>query len=189
TLISPDLTRKTWAVPASVGIFTGERSAQPSQRGVVYALAPSPLDALTLWAGTDDGLVQLTSDGGKTWHDVTPPQLQPWWKVSILDAGHFDKLTAYAAVNTFRLDDLRPHLFKTHDGGRTWTEINGQIQSAGGVGATNVIREDPVHPGLLFAGTEQTVWYSLNDGERWDPLTLNLPSTAIRDLIIKDNDI
>jgi len=186
TLISPDLTRKTWAVPASVGIFTGERSAQPSQRGVVYALAPSPLDALTLWAGTDDGLVQLTSDGGKTWHDVTPPQLQPWWKVSILDAGHFDKLTAYAAINTLRLDDLRPHLFKTHDGGKSWTEIDAGLPTDE---PTDVIREDPKRRGLLYAGTETQVWVSYDDGAHWSSLRENMPAVSVRDLQVKDDDL
>jgi hypothetical protein len=157
-------------------------------QGVVYTIAPSPLSTRWIWAGTDDGLIQRTRDGGVTWQDVTPSALKsrPWAKISIMDASHFDTLTAYAAVNTFRLDDLRPHLFATHDGGRSWTEITNGLP-AGGV--TNVIREDPRRRGLLFAGTEQSVFYSLDDGAHWNSLRLNMPATAIRDLIIKDNDV
>src|SRR5262249_44193616 len=107
--ISPDLSRKTWEVPANVGKYRETPAAKPSQRGVIYALAPSPLEINRVWAGTDDGLIHLTVDGGAHWKDVTPPQLAPFAKVSILDAGHFDAQTAYAAINTLRLDDMRPH--------------------------------------------------------------------------------
>src|SRR6202022_79282 len=119
TEISPDLTRKTWSVPANVGVFTPKVTT--TQRGVIYAVAPSPLDINRIWAGTDDGLIHVTTDGGKTWSDVTPPDLRPWAKVSIMDASHFDALTAYAAINTIRLDDLRPHIYRTRDGGKSWT--------------------------------------------------------------------
>jgi len=185
-LISPDLSRKTWTVPASVGIFASQPNAQPTQRGVIYALAPSPLNVATIWAGTDDGLIQLTRDGGKTWKDVTPPALQPWWKVSILDAGHFDPLTAYAAINTLRLDDLRPHLYKTHDGGKTWTEIDRGLPSDE---PTDVIREDPKQRGLLYAGTETQVWVSFDDGADWSSLRENMPAVSVRDLQVKDDDL
>ena len=121
--ISPDLTRKTFEVPASVGKFRSQPTAQPRQRGVIYTVAPSPLDKNRIWAGTDDGLIHLTTDGGKNWTDVTPPQIGPWWKVSLMEASHFDKNTAYAAVNTIRLDDLRPHIYRTNDAGKTWQEI------------------------------------------------------------------
>jgi photosystem II stability/assembly factor-like uncharacterized protein len=184
--ISPDLTRKTWDVPASVGKYREAESAKPTQRGVIYAVAPSPLDINRIWAGTDDGLIHLTTDGGLHWHDVTPPQLTPWAKVSILDAGHFDPLTAYAAINTFRLDDLRPHIYRTHDAGKTWTHITSGIPD----GATlNAVREDPQRKGLLFAGTEREVYVSFDDGDHWQSLRLNMPATSIRDLIIKGDDL
>ena len=127
TRISPDLTRKTWEVPQNVGKYRGTPAAQPSQRGVIYTVAPSPLDINRIWVGTDDGLVHVTVDAGTTWKDVTPPDLVPWAKVSMLEASHFDPLAAYAAINTIRLDDLRPHIYRTHDGGRTWTAITARI--------------------------------------------------------------
>jgi photosystem II stability/assembly factor-like uncharacterized protein len=184
--ISPDLTRKTWEVPANVGKYRGSAEASPEPRGVVYALAPSPKDGKVIWAGTDDGLIHRTRDGGRTWQDVTPPQLVPWAKVSILEAGRFDARTAYAAINTLRLDDLRPHLLRTHDGGATWQEIVAGLP-AGGI--VNVVREDPVRRGLLFCGTEQAVYVSFDDGGSWQPLRLNMPATSVRDLIVKGDDL
>ncbi len=184
--ISPDLTRKTWQVPESVGKYKQDSSAQPSQRGVIYAVAPSPLDINVIWAGSDDGLVHLTVDGGAHWKDVTPPALQPWAKVSIIEASHFDRNTAYVAVNTFRLDDLRPHIYRTQDGGRTWHEI---VQGIPDGAATNVVREDVKRKGLLFAGTERAVYVSFDDGEHWQSLRINMPATSIRDLLIKDDDL
>lgn len=184
--LSDDLSRATWTVPASVGIYANTPAATPTRRGVVYTIAPSPVDSNTVWAGTDDGLIHVTRNGGRTWSDVTPPQLAPWWKVSIMDASHFDANTAYAAVNTFRLDDLRPHLYRTRDGGKTWTEITSGMSADA---PTNVIREDPTRRGLLYAGTETHVWVSFDDGEAWQPLKLNMPPISIRDLIVKDDDI
>ena len=186
TEISPDLTRKSWEVPGSVGKYSDTPQAKPVQRGVVYAVAPSPLSVDKLWAGTDDGLIWVTSDGGKNWKNVTPPQLQPWWKVSIMDAGHFDTQTAYAAINTLRLDDMRPHLFRTHDNGKTWTEIDTGLPANA---PTDVIREDPKHKGLLFAGTETQVWVSFDDGDHWSSLRLNMPASSVRDLQIKGDDV
>jgi photosystem II stability/assembly factor-like uncharacterized protein len=184
--ISPDLTRKTFEVPETVGKYRSQPTAQPTQRGVIYAVAPSPLDVNLIWAGTDDGLIQRTTDGGAHWSDVTPKQLKPWQKISILDAGHFDKNTAYAAVNTLRLDDLRPHIYRTRDAGATWTEITNGIPDNEN---TDVVREDPERKGLLFAGTERAVYVSFDDGEHWQSLRLNMGASSIRDLIIKGDDL
>jgi len=184
--ISPDLTRKTFDVPASVGKYRTRESAQALQRGVIYAVAPSPLDINRIWAGTDDGLIHLTTDGGAHWTDVTPQQLAPWQKVSLIDASHFDAQTAYAAVNTLRLDDLRPHIYRTRDSGRTWTEITSGIPANENV---NAVREDPQRKGLLFAGTERAVYVSFDDGDHWQSLRLNMPATSVRDVIIKDDDL
>jgi photosystem II stability/assembly factor-like uncharacterized protein len=186
TEISPDLTRKTWPVPANVGVFASQPTAKPTQRGVIYAIAPSPLDGNRIWAGTDDGLIHVTTDGGKTWKDVTPPELTPWAKVSIMEASHFDPLTAYAAINTFRLDDLHPHIYRTGDGGKTWTQIVNGIPNGGII---NVVREDPKKRGLLFAGSEQTVYVSFDDGDRWQSLRLNMAPSSIRDLAIHEDDL
>ena len=184
--ISPDLSRETWEVPGVVGKYRGTPAAEPSRLGVIYTIAPSYVDADTIWVGTDDGLIHRTEDGGATWTDVTPAQIGAWAKVSIMDASHTDVDTAYAAINTLRLDDLRPHIYRTRDGGRTWTHIANGIPDGGPV---NVVREDPRRPGLLYAGTERTVYVSFDDGENWQSLRLNLPATSIRDLIIKDDDL
>ena len=184
--ISPDLARKTWEVPATVGIFASEASAKPTQRGVIYALAPSPLDINRIWAGTDDGLIWLTTDGGTNWNNLTPPTLAAWQKVSALEASHSDANTAYAAINTLRLNDLRPHILRTRDGGKTWTEITAGIPDNENV---NAVREDPGRKGLLFAGSERTVYVSFDDGDHWQSLRLNLPATSVRDVIVKDNDL
>ncbi|HEV7890972.1 MAG TPA: hypothetical protein VGP08_10045 [Pyrinomonadaceae bacterium] len=184
-VISPDLTRETYDVPPSIGVYSKPEMATMPRRGVIYTVAPSHKDVNTIWAGTDDGLIQVTRDGGKTWWDVTPPGLTSWSKVSIIDASHFDNLTAYAAVNRFRLDDLRPHVYRTHDGGKTWTEIVNGLPAD----PINVVREDPVRKGLLFAGSERAVYVSFDDGENWQPLRLNMPATSIRDLVVQRDDI
>jgi photosystem II stability/assembly factor-like uncharacterized protein len=185
-IISPDLTREKWEVPANVGIYATKEMETMPRRGVVYTVAPSYKDINTIWAGTDDGLIHVTRDGGKSWQNVTPPELKSWAKVSLIDGGHFDANTAYAAINTFRLDDLRPHIFRTHDGGKTWKEIVKGIPEGGIV---NAVREDPARKGLLYCGTEQAVYFSTDDGENWQPLRLNMPATSIRDLVVKDDDI
>lgn len=184
--ISPDLSRKTWDVPASVGKYRDTPSAQPAQRGVIYTIAPSPLDINRIWVGTDDGLIHVTVDGGLTWKDVTPPDMEAWEKVSIMDASAFDPQTAYAAIDTMRLDDWRPRIYRTRDGGKTWTAITSGLPDGTIV---RVVRADPKRKGLLFAGTEQAVYVSFDDGEWWSSLRHNMPATSIRDLVIKDDDV
>lgn len=184
--ISPDLSRTTYELPASVGKYKGDPAARPRQRGVIYTVAPSPVDKNEIWCGTDDGLIHLTSDAGRTWSNVTPPNISAWQKISLIDAGHFDPDTAYAAVNTLRIDDLRPHIFRTHDRGKTWTEIVNGIPAGQTV---NAVREDPLRKSLLFAATEKGVYVSFNDGDDWDSLRLNLPATSVRDLIVKNDDL
>ncbi|HET8552125.1 MAG TPA: glycoside hydrolase [Gammaproteobacteria bacterium] len=187
TQISPDLTRKGhWKVPENVGKYAKTIKAKSKNRAVVYALAPSPLDINVIWAGTDDGLIQLTTDGGKHWQNVTPPKMKPWWSVYGMEASHFDRGTAYAAINTMQLDDQRPHLFRTRDFGKTWTEIDTGIPDGA---ATNVIIEDPKRQGLLFAGTETQVYVSFDDGDHWQSLRLNMPAISVRDLEVKANDL
>jgi len=186
TQISPDLTRQTWEVPDNVGIYKGTPAARPAQKGVIYTIAPSYRDINRIWVGTDDGSIHVTANGGATWKNVTPGELKPWAKVSMMDASHTDALGAYAAVNTLRLDDLRPYIYRTHDGGKTWPRITSGIPDGETV---NSVKEDPVRKGLLFAGTERQVYFSLDDGDHWQSLRNNMPVTSIRDLVIKGDDL
>jgi photosystem II stability/assembly factor-like uncharacterized protein len=185
-IVSPDLTREDPGVPPNLGVFVESDEAKGKHRGVIYSIAPSFKDVNLIWAGTDDGLIHVTHDGGKTWRNVTPPELTPWSKLAQIEASHFDTETAYAAVNRFRLDDLHPYIYRTHDGGKTWRGIVSGIPSDEPV---NTVREDPQHLGLLFAGTERTVYVSFDDGDHWQSLRLNLPATSIRDLVIHQDDI
>jgi hypothetical protein len=182
--ISPDLSREKYdEVPASVGVYTTEAMKKMPRRGVIYALAPSPKNINTIWAGTDDGLLHLTKDGGKNWTKVK--DFGAWAKVSQIDAGHFDANVAYVAVNGIRLDDQKPHIFKTNDAGKTWQEIVKGLPTE----PINTVKEDIIKKGLLFAGSENAVYVSFDDGENWQSLRLNMPATSIRDLVIKDDDI
>ncbi|GAC1487173.1 MAG: hypothetical protein NVS1B5_09990 [Gemmatimonadaceae bacterium] len=185
-IISPDLTRQNYDVPPSYGMFTNGDLSLAKNLGVIYTVAPSFRSVSTIWTGSDDGVINLTRDGGKTWTNVTPPALTPWSKVSLMEASHFDDQSAYAAVNRFKLDDLHPHVYRTHDGGKSWKEIvNGIPENE----VVNSVREDPVRRGLLFAGTERAVYFSLDDGDEWQAIRLNMPATSIRDLVIHDDDI
>lgn len=154
--------------------------------GVIYTIAPSPLNADEVWAGTDDGLIQLTEDGGKTWKNVTPPALGPWSTVSLMEASHFDAGAAYAAIDRHTLDDYAPHILRTHDFGRTWQEVDSGLPPAGYV---HVVREDPERQGLLFAGTETSVFVSFDDGGHWQSLRLNLPAAPVHDLVVHGDDL
>ena len=182
TRISPDLARQTWAVPASAGRYAS--TVTPTPRGAITALSPSPRSAAVLWAGTDDGNIQVTTNGGATWRNVTPAAIKPWTRIFNIEAGHFDTGTAYAAANTLRVDDMHPHFWRTHDGGRTWTEINNGVAPNA---VANSIREDPRVPGLLYAATDVQVWVSFDDGSNWQSLRLNMPAISVRDIQVKDD--
>jgi photosystem II stability/assembly factor-like uncharacterized protein len=182
--ISPVLARLAGAVPESVGALRPKGAEQ--QRGVIYALAPSPKSIELLWAGTDDGLVWVTSDGGAHWSDVTPPELTPWSKVTQIEASHYDPAGAYVSVSRMRIDDLHPYIYRTRDGGKSWQSISAGLPADAPV---NAVREDPERRGLLFAATEKAVWVSYDDGEHWQSLQLNLPHTSMRDLSIHDGDL
>jgi photosystem II stability/assembly factor-like uncharacterized protein len=182
TRISPDLARQSWQAPASAGKYAG--TIDPAPLGSITALSPSPRSAGVIWAGTDDGNVQVTTNGGASWTNVTPPQVKPWTRIFNIDAGHFDTRTAYAAANTMRIDDPDPHFWRTHDGGKTWKEISAGI-APGNV--ANSIREDPRTPGLLYASTDAQVWVSFDDGAHWRSLRANMPAVSVRDLQLKDD--
>jgi photosystem II stability/assembly factor-like uncharacterized protein len=187
--VSPDLTREHWDVPKSVGTYaprveSHDRGAIPAQ--VIYTIGPSYRDINRIWVGTDDGVIATTADGGLHWTNVTPPQLTAFMKVFTIDPGRFDAATAYAAVNTLRLDDMNPHIYRTHDAGKTWTEI---VNGIPGGAAVSVVREDPQRKGLLFAGSETQVYVSFDDGDHWQSLRLNMAPSSVRDLIVKDDDL
>ncbi len=185
--ISPDLSQPKPMTPPNVRAeFVDNDPLKGVHHGVIYSVAPSPKEVNLIWAGTDDGLVHVTRDGGKKWDNVTPPEMTAWSKVTQMDAGHFDANTCYISVSRFRLDDLHAYIYRTHDGGKTWQKItNGMSDDA----AVDAVREDPERPGLLFAGTERAMWVSFDDGDHWHSLQLNLPYTAMRDFVIHGDDI
>src|SRR5207244_9285839 len=156
------------------------------KRGVVYTIAPSPLQAPMVWIGTDDGLIQLTTDDGKTWADVTPKAITAWSRVTTIEASHFDPNVAYASVDRHQLQDFEPYLYRTRDLGKTWQRITTGLPAGLYV---HVIKEDPMRQGLLFAGTERASFVSFDDGDSWQPLQLNMPVTSVRDFEIYENDL
>ncbi len=182
--ISPDLTGASEPRLSGTAPVTVDNAKQLGY-GTVYSIAPSPLSATEIWAGTDTGLIQLTRDGGKHWQNVTP-EISPWSKVTHIEVSHFKPGVAYAAVDRHRLDDQRPYLYKTNDFGKTWSLV---VEGIAAPAFLNCIREDPKKQGLLYAGTEFGVYVSFDDGARWQPLQLNLPITSIRDLAIHDDDL
>jgi photosystem II stability/assembly factor-like uncharacterized protein len=183
--ISPDLTRTHPGIPGVIKAFEGDDPQGGAHRGVVYAVAPSYRHAGTIWAGTDDGLLWITRDGGSHWKNVTPPPLTAWSKIAQIDASRFDDETAFVAVNRFRLDDLRPHVYVTSDGGMHWRSIVDGLTNY----PVNAVRQDPIEPRLLYAATENGVAVSFDAGAHWQPLQLNLPHTSVRDLVVHGNDL
>jgi photosystem II stability/assembly factor-like uncharacterized protein len=184
--ISPDLTRHDpRTLGASGGPITKDQTSV-EYYATVFTIAESPRTAGVIWAGSDDGLVHITRDGGKTWKNVTPAGLPEWARISMIEPSHFATGTAYLAANRYQLDDMKPYLYKTNDYGATWTPI------ANGIPATEftrVLREDPDRAGLLYAGTERGVWVSFSDGASWQSLRRNLPIVPIHDLAVKDGDL
>ena len=184
--ISPDLTRHDpRTLGASGGPITKDQTSV-EYYATVFTIAESPRTAGVIWAGSDDGLVNVTRDGGKTWKNVTPPGLPEWARISMIDASNFGAGTAYVSANRYQLDDMKPYLYKTNDYGATWTLITNGIPATE---FTRVLREDPERAGLLYAGTERGVWVSFDDGANWQSLRRNLPIVPIHDLAIKEGDL
>ncbi len=185
--ISPDLTREDPGAPPNLDPVTAANTTHSGPRmGVVYTLAPSRTADHDLWVGTDDGLVWRTKDEGEHWQNVTPAGLTAWSKIGILETSHFDSETAYAAVDRHRLDDFRPYVYRTHDGGAHWQLVADGIPEGSFV---NVVREDPERKGLLYAGTERGVYVSFDDGDHWRSLQLDLPVTSVRDIDVHGDDL
>jgi photosystem II stability/assembly factor-like uncharacterized protein len=185
-VISPDLTREDPGVPPNLDAATAADVPKGKPHGVIYTIAPSFVKAGEIWAGTDDGLIQLTQDEGKTWENVTPPELTPWSKVTHIEASHSDAGTAYVAVDRHRLDDYQAYLYRTRDFGNTWQRASNGIPDGSFL---NCVREDPAREGLLYACTEKGVYVSFDDGDDWQSLQLNLPVTSVRDLVVHENDL
>jgi photosystem II stability/assembly factor-like uncharacterized protein len=184
--ISPDLTlADTATMGISGGVLTLDMSG-PELYSTVYALAPSYQDVNTLWAGSDDGLIHITRDHGKSWKNITPPDMPKHTRVSIIEASHHKPGTAYIAAKRYQMNDREPYIWKTDDYGVSWKKIVTGIQAGNYVHA---VREDVVRPGLLFAGTEYGVMVSFNNGDNWQSLQLNLPVTQVSDMVVKDNDL
>ena len=186
TQISQDLTREDPGVPANLNEAAAADAPADKRRGVIYTIAPSPLRAPMIWVGTDDGLIHLTKDDGKTWENVTPPALTSWSKVVMIEASHFNVNEAYAAVERHQLSDYEPHIYRTLDSGKTWTEITGGLPAGVYV---QTVKEDARRRGLLFTGTERAVFVSFDDGDHWQSLQQNLPAASMRDLAVHGDDL
>lgn len=186
--ISPDLARLHPETPNTLDAATAKDIDQPmtDRFGVVYSIGPSPIDAKTVWVGTDDGLIHVTRDDGSNWNNVTPPAMTAWSKVSQIEAGHFDAETAYASIDRHRLADNMPYIYRTHDGGKTWQNVVKGIPDGAFV---NSVKEDPRQKGLLYAATELRVYVSFDDGGQWQPLQVNMPVTSVRDIVVHGDDL
>ena len=177
TRISPDLARQTWEVPANTGKYASTRQASAARND--HRVVAFAEEHEVIWAGTDDGNIQVTMDGGAKWTNVTPAAIKPWTRIFNIEAGHFDANTAYAAANTMRVDDMNPHFWRTHDGGRRGRRSTPASRPAP---STNSIREDPRVKGLLYSSTDTQVWVSFDDGDHWQSLRINMPAISVRDL-------
>jgi photosystem II stability/assembly factor-like uncharacterized protein len=186
TQLGQDLTREDPGVPPNLNAEAAADAPTDKRRGVIYTIAPSPLKASLLWIGTDDGLIKMTTDDGRTFQDVTPPALTSWSKVTMIDASHFDVKEAFASVERHQLNDYDPHIFRTRDAGKTWTEITNGLPKGIYV---QTVKEDPQRRGMLFAGTERAVFVSFDDGDHWQTLQLNLPPASMRDLAFHGDDM
>jgi photosystem II stability/assembly factor-like uncharacterized protein len=198
--ISPDLTRRPEtpavpptdsasaapAVPARPRAQEQQETIQPNNRTAINTFAPSPVAQGQIWAGTNNGIIQVTRDGGATWQNVSPPGLAPLSQISMLEASHFEAAAAYAAVDRHDENDFRPHFYRTHDYGKTWQETSTGIPDGS---FARVVREDPARKGLLYAGTENAAFVSFDDGDHWSSLQLNMPVTSVRDLVVHGDDL
>ena len=186
-IISPDLSgTDAWHAAHCESDNITLEEAKACGYGVIFSIAPSPLKKNEIWIGTDDGLIQLTRDGGRHWQNVTPQGLPLWGRVNSVDASATDPATAYAAVDAHRLDNRSAYIYRTHDYGRSWTRITAGIPAGQYV---YVVRQDPEQPRLLYAGTNAGVYVSFNDGGDWQPLQLNLPTARVRDMTVHGNDL
>ncbi|MGH9434200.1 MAG: WD40/YVTN/BNR-like repeat-containing protein, partial [Terriglobia bacterium] len=186
SVISPDLTRNDKSKQGTSGGPLIQDNTSVEYYDTIFAIAESPVMKGQVWVGSDDGLVHLTRDGGKTWTDVTPQQMPAWSRVDLIEASPYDAATACLAIDRHKLDDLRPYIYVTRDYGKSWSEITNGIPATSFVHA---VREDPVKRGLLYAGTESGVFVSFDDGAHWQSLQLNLPTAPVRDLAVKRDDL
>jgi hypothetical protein len=184
--ISPDLTRHD---PKTMGPSGGPITRDmngPEVYAVIFALGPSKRTTNVIWTGSDDGIISVTKDGGRTWSNVTPKDMPDFGRVSIIDASSFDSASAYVAVKRPLMDDKAPYIYRTHDFGKTWTKIVNGIR---GDDYVHAVREDPTRKGMLYAATQHGVYLSYDDGDHWESLSLNLPDIPIADLIVAGHDL
>ena len=184
--ISPDLTRNDKSKQQASGGPITKDITSVEYYDTIFAIAESPLSKGMIWVGTDDGLIQLTRDGGGSWSNVTPHDMPAWSTISMIEPSRFEANTAYVAVDRHKLDDIKPYVFMTSDAGKTWTRIDPGLPEGSFV---HVVREDSVKRGLLYAATETGVFVSFDNGRHWQSLQLNLPRTPIHDLVVKDDDL
>ena len=184
--ISPDLTRPDDGEVPNLDAAAAAQVDRNGKRGVIYTIAPSPVQAPLLWIGTDDGVIQLSTSDGGSWQNVTPREMTPWSRVTMIEASHFDPSTAYASVDRHQLQDFEPYIYRTRDMGKSWQKITRGLPAGVYV---HTVKEDPMRRGLLFAGTEQGAFISFDDGDGWQPLQLNLPLTSVRDFEVYENDL